>query len=67
MTMPHLSNCPHSADGWCLPCVGELWESLEETRFRVRLLEIQAERLASDVMFASLEDRVSKVFRGDKL
>ena len=24
MTMPHLSNCPHQAEGWCLDCVGEL-------------------------------------------
>ena len=21
MTMPHLMNCPHLADGWCLSCV----------------------------------------------
>ena len=26
MTMPHLMNCPHSEDGWCLSCVKELWE-----------------------------------------
>lgn len=26
MTMPHLMNCPHSEDGWCLDCVKELWE-----------------------------------------
>ena len=26
MTMPHLMNCPHSEDGWCLNCVKELWE-----------------------------------------
>lgn len=26
MTMPHLTNCSHSADGWCLACVKELWE-----------------------------------------
>ena len=26
MTMPHLVNCPHSEDGWCLNCVKELWE-----------------------------------------
>ena len=28
MTMPHLTNCPHSGDGWCLACVGELYEKL---------------------------------------
>ena len=24
MTMPHLMNCDHSDDGWCLDCVKEL-------------------------------------------
>ena len=24
MTVPHLMNCSHSADGWCLDCVVEL-------------------------------------------
>ena len=24
MTMPHLMNCGHSSDGWCLECVGRL-------------------------------------------
>jgi hypothetical protein len=26
MTMPHLMNCDHSEDGWCLECVRKLWE-----------------------------------------
>lgn len=26
MTMPHLMNCEHSEDGWCLDCVHSLWE-----------------------------------------
>lgn len=29
MTMPHLMNCSHSPDGWCLECVKELWEERE--------------------------------------
>jgi len=29
MTMPHLMNCDHSAEGWCLACV----KSLEEERY----------------------------------
>lgn len=24
MTMPHLMNCGHSAEGWCLDCVAEM-------------------------------------------
>lgn len=27
MTMPHLMNCDHSDDGWCLACVKDLWQS----------------------------------------
>lgn len=32
MTMPHLTNCAHSPDGWCLKCVGELYENLEKIK-----------------------------------
>lgn len=28
MTMPHLMNCRHSEDGWCLACVKEQYEEL---------------------------------------
>lgn len=24
MTMPHLMNCPHQGEGWCLQCVNNL-------------------------------------------
>lgn len=27
--MPHLMNCPHSTDGWCLECVKELHDEGE--------------------------------------
>jgi D-aminopeptidase len=23
--MPHLMNCPHAEEGWCLDCVGKLY------------------------------------------
>ena len=26
MTMPHLMNCSHLGEGWCLDCVSELQE-----------------------------------------
>jgi hypothetical protein len=32
MTMPHLMNCPHAADGWCLACVSELHAEKERMR-----------------------------------
>lgn len=30
MTMPHLMNCGHSEDGWCLACVESLWEESQK-------------------------------------
>jgi hypothetical protein len=32
MTMPHLMNCSHSESGWCLECVKEIHDELEELR-----------------------------------
>jgi hypothetical protein len=32
MTMPHLMNCPHSAEGWCLECVAILGNEAIELR-----------------------------------
>lgn len=29
MTMPHLMNCPHQGDGWCLACVREMRDELK--------------------------------------
>lgn len=34
MTMPHLMNCPHLGDGWCLDCVGAQHNELERYRTR---------------------------------
>ena len=28
--MPHLSNCDHQENGWCLACVRKLWEEKEQ-------------------------------------
>jgi len=33
MTMPHLMNCPHSGDGWCLKCVQEEYKILNEKKY----------------------------------
>jgi hypothetical protein len=42
MTMPHLMNCQHSEEGWCLDCVKSEHDSNEET---IRELMVQCERL----------------------
>ncbi len=36
MTMPHLMNCSHMDDGWCLPCVKAEWEEREAEVERLR-------------------------------
>lgn len=33
MTIPHLMNCRHRGDGWCLDCVKRLHDELEQLRF----------------------------------
>lgn len=32
MTIPHLMNCSHSEDGWCLECVKQLYSEVERLR-----------------------------------
>jgi hypothetical protein len=36
MTMPHLMNCPHSPDGWCLDCVKSVHDAAEDLRTHSR-------------------------------
>ena len=36
MTMPHLMNCQHSEDGWCLDCVKGSWEQKQSETERLR-------------------------------
>lgn len=36
MTMPHLMNCNHMGDGWCLDCVKKLWDELDTLQIAVR-------------------------------
>lgn len=38
MTMPHLMNCSHNGDGWCIPCVKQLWEEKEYLDQKIDLL-----------------------------
>jgi hypothetical protein len=40
MTMPHLMNCEHSSNGWCLDCVKMMHDRLQE---RLAELEEQVE------------------------
>lgn len=49
MTMPHLMNCPHSGEGWCLVCVKKLYDESFEHKVRrsvVLFAEAMEKRLA---------------------
>lgn len=39
MTMPHLMNCDHSGDGWCLDCVNKLYIENEQLQTYIRKLK----------------------------
>lgn len=39
MTMPHLMNCHHSPEGWCLECVRKLYEGFAGLRDGVLQIE----------------------------
>jgi hypothetical protein len=36
MTMPHLMNCDHDEEGWCLSCVKQMHDELERERDQAR-------------------------------
>lgn len=38
MTMPHLMNCEHSSDGWCLDCVKQMHDRIETLEFAANML-----------------------------
>lgn len=45
MTMPHLMNCEHADEGWCLGCVRELWDEKELAQTHVAALKKDIEDL----------------------
>jgi hypothetical protein len=66
MTMPHLSNCPHDGDGWCIDCVKAMHSELERmtelnTLYK-ELTVLQTDLIASkDEQIAKYEDLVKKI------
>lgn len=50
MTMPHLMNCCHSGDGWCLDCVKDLHDEKEELEKKVRIEEVLSWRQDAEAM-----------------
>lgn len=44
MTMPHLMNCDHSEEGWCLGCVKKLHDDKEYAMFQQLEIAIRQKR-----------------------
>jgi hypothetical protein len=66
MTMPHLSNCPHDGDGWCIDCVkamhSELERMIELNTLYKELTVLQADLIASkNEQIVKYEDIVKKI------
>lgn len=49
MTMPHLMNCSHSSDGWCLDCVKELHDECQAWKDKLQ----EVVDLIDDILFDS--------------
>lgn len=53
MTIPHLMNCSHSVDSWCLDCVKEEWElnqaMVEGAKVRIADLEKERDELQNGI------------------
>ncbi len=44
MTMPHLMNCQHSCEGWCIPCVKEMHEEAERLQqWKAKAIDVIAQ------------------------
>lgn len=53
MTMPHLMNCGHSPDSWCLDCVRDMHDELEEAQAEIERLTdsvLQYERFVNGMV-----------------
>lgn len=72
MTMPHLMNCDHSSDAWCLECVkkehdeheGEMDRVLAEARSLRDLLRSAAYYVVRVPQTELLLDRIYDVLEG---
>lgn len=54
MTMPHLQNCDHYQQGWCLQCVGRLHSRVEKWEKFAAHIEKHASMKLPELMQASL-------------
>lgn len=60
MTMPHLMNCSHSGDGWCLECVKALHDDFETAESESQRLRSERDRLLP-VAYAASEFAAGRI------
>lgn len=58
MTMPHLMNCSHSGEGWCIPCVKEAHE-----KYQKNIVKFMFENEQKDETIANLEKELDSLNR----
>ncbi len=61
MTMPHLMNCSHSDDSWCLDCVKQLYDEDQAKIKRLQGIKAAAEivvRQTTAVVAYAAHDRL---------
>lgn len=74
MTMPHLMNCPHLADGWCLSCVKKEIERLtilphdDPRSFNIderlqRIIDTADERELDETEVRAMRDAIDEIQR----
>lgn len=69
MTMPHLMNCYHKTNSWCIPCVKAEWERREQ---ELRSRHVNAFRLLALANAARQEEwdphnKITLIYRSNEL
>lgn len=56
MTMPHLMNCSHSCDGWCLECVKDMQNKYELSIVNEKQKLLQRYKALFDLLQTMIKD-----------
>jgi len=65
MTIPYLTNCSHSGEGWCLNCIklehDQLNHQISELTLRLNEANDLNKRLVKSLMIVSTVDRCNEI------
>lgn len=48
MTMPHIMNCEHSEEGWCLDCVKKMHDEMEKAVEEAKIANVRFQHNANE-------------------